>query len=279
MARMPLPLPTSTALTVSAGSSVASISRQPRVVACVPVPKARPASILSGSSPAGMPSAMCEGWTQNGPTAKGRNERWFSATQSVSGSSSQRGSGASPSAALTFSLAPHRRSRCTTARRARLRGWSRRSRPRSDVPAPLPKADARSPGPRTTPSRCSRRLDEAVQDLLRAGFLELDVELVAVDREDAAIAELLVEDPLADAEIDLVALDGAAVVERLVAPARAPARGDAQALIVEAARLLAQAAVMAGGIGGVEAGVAALGQLARSAARAGSATGSRPATG
>ena len=71
------------------------------------------------------------------------------------------------------------------------------------------------------------------------------------------------EDPLADAEIDLVALDGAAIVERLVAPARAPTQGDAQAFIVEAARLVAQPAMMAGGIGGVEAGVAALGQLLR----------------
>src|SRR3982074_2310094 len=158
-------------------------------------------------------------------------------------------------------LHPRRRSRCATAHRAKPRGWSRRIRARSDVPAPLPKGDARSPGPQTTPSRCSRRLDEAVQNLFRAGFLEFDVELVAVDRQDAAVAEFLVEDPLADAEIDLVALDGAAVVECLVAPARAPARGDAQALIVEAARLLAQAAVMAGGIGGVEAGIAALGEL------------------
>src|SRR6195256_647498 len=158
-------------------------------------------------------------------------------------------------------LHPRRRSRCATAHRARPRGWSRQIRPRSDVPAPLPKGDARSPGPQTTPSSCSRRLDEAVQDFLRAGFLELDVELVAVDRQDAAVTELLVEDPLANAEIDLVAFDGAAVVERLVAPARAPAGRDAQALIVEAAGLLAQPAVMAGRIGCVEAGVAALGQL------------------
>ena len=35
-----------------------------------------------------MPSASCEGWTQNGPTWNGWNERWFSATQSFSGSSS-----------------------------------------------------------------------------------------------------------------------------------------------------------------------------------------------
>ena len=106
MARMPLPLPTSIALTVSRGSSVASNLRQPRVVACVPVPKARPASMRSGSRPAGMPSATCEGWTQNGPTSKGRKERWFSATQSVSGSSSQCAPGASRSAASTLSLAP-----------------------------------------------------------------------------------------------------------------------------------------------------------------------------
>jgi hypothetical protein len=32
---------------------------------------------------------LCEGWTQNGPTWKGWNERWFSATQSLSGSVSQ----------------------------------------------------------------------------------------------------------------------------------------------------------------------------------------------
>src|SRR4029453_908019 len=73
----------------------------------------------------------------------------------------------------------------------------------------------------------------------------------------------LMEHALADAEVGLVALDGAAVVEGLVAPAgaRAADAGHAQALIVEAPRLLAQAAVMAGGIGGVEAGIAALGQL------------------
>ena len=46
IAKMPLPQPTSTALAVSARSSVASSSRQPRVVACVPVPNAMPASIL-----------------------------------------------------------------------------------------------------------------------------------------------------------------------------------------------------------------------------------------
>ena len=106
MARMPLPQPTSTAFTVSAGSSVASISRQPRVVAWVPVPKARPASMRSGSRPAGRPSLTCEGCTQKGPTAKGRKERWFSATQSMSGKASQRQSGtARPSACAAASIA------------------------------------------------------------------------------------------------------------------------------------------------------------------------------
>src|SRR5476649_1560315 len=100
------------------------------------------------------------------------------------------------------------------------------------------------------PMPSSGRLNETVQDLLRARFLELDVELVAVDGDDAAIAELLVEDPLADREIGLVAFDCAAVVERLVAPARAAAAGDAQALVLEAARLVAQAAMMTGGVGG-----------------------------
>src|SRR5215207_4931671 len=111
--------------------------------------------------------------------------------------------------------------------------------------------------------RGSGGLDEAVQDLLGSGLLELDVDLVAVDRDDAAVAEFLVEHALPDAEVGLVALDGAAIVERLVAPARAaaPDAGHAQALIVEAARLLAHAAVMAGGIGGVEARIAALRQL------------------
>ena len=49
----------------------------------------------------------------------------------------------------------------------------------------------------------SGRFDEAVQHLLRPGLLELDVELVAVDRDDAAVAELLVEHALADAESGL----------------------------------------------------------------------------
>ena len=61
IAKMPLPQPTSTALAVSARSSVASIFRQPRVVACVPVPNAMPASILSGSRPAGMPAGVMRG--------------------------------------------------------------------------------------------------------------------------------------------------------------------------------------------------------------------------
>jgi hypothetical protein len=48
--------------------------------------------------------------------------------------------------------------------------------------------------------RPSGRLDEAVDDPLRAGLVEGDLELVAVDRGHPAIAELLVEDAVADAE-------------------------------------------------------------------------------
>src|SRR5207302_1464662 len=118
--------------------------------------------------------------------------------------------------------------------------------------------------PATSSSRScgSGRLDEAVEHLLRPGLLEFYVQLVPVDRYDTAVAELLVEHALADREVGLVALDGAAVVHGLVAPARAGAAhaGDAEALVVEARGLVAQAAVVAGRVGGVEAGVARLGQ-------------------
>ena len=46
----------------------------------------------------------------------------------------------------------------------------------------------------------SGRLDEAVDDLLAAGLLEGDVELVALDQLDLPVAELVVEDPVADLE-------------------------------------------------------------------------------
>jgi len=94
----------------------------------------------------------------------------------------------------------------------------------------------------------SSSLDEAVEHLLRPGLLEFYVQLVAVDRHHAAVAELLVEHALADREVGLVALHGAAVVHGLVAPAGAGAAhaGDAEALVIEARGLIAQAAVMAG---------------------------------
>src|SRR6185369_5989595 len=95
------------------------------------------------------------------------------------------------------------------------------------APAPVRAPVAGPPEtPATLSSRsldCSSGLDEAVEHLLRAGFLEFDVELVAVDRDHAAIAELLVEHALTDGEVGLVAFDGAAVVEGLVAPAGAGA--------------------------------------------------------
>jgi len=78
----------------------------------------------------------------------------------------------------------------------------------------------------------SRLLHEAVHHLLLAGLVELDGELVAVDDADAAIAELLVEDAVADREGrgiagragDQLALDG----ERSAARRTARRRGRGQ---------------------------------------------------
>jgi hypothetical protein len=44
-------------------------------------------------------------------------------------------------------------------------------------------------------------LNEAVEDLLAAGFLEVDIELVAVDRGDGVAVELRVEHALAEREL------------------------------------------------------------------------------
>ena len=63
-------------------------------MACVPVPKASPASMRSGIAPPGTGSVACEGCTQKRPTRNGWKERWFSATQSVSGSTSMAHAGA-----------------------------------------------------------------------------------------------------------------------------------------------------------------------------------------
>src|SRR5688572_20248959 len=43
--------------------------------------------------------------------------------------------------------------------------------------------------------------DEAIQYLLPAGVLEVDLQLVALDRRDRAVAELLVEDSLAQRQV------------------------------------------------------------------------------
>ena len=89
-----------------AGSSVASISRQPRVVACVPVPKARPASILSGSSAGRHAVGDMRGMDPERARLRRAGRSADSPPPSrSSGSSSQCGPGASPSAASTFSLA------------------------------------------------------------------------------------------------------------------------------------------------------------------------------
>src|SRR5690349_7341700 len=47
----------------------------------------------------------------------------------------------------------------------------------------------------------SRRADEAVEDLLAAAVLEVDFELVTLDRRDGAVAELAVEHALAEGEV------------------------------------------------------------------------------
>jgi hypothetical protein len=46
----------------------------------------------------------------------------------------------------------------------------------------------------------SRSLDETVHNVLLAGFVELDGELVAVYGDNVAVAELLVKDPVAESE-------------------------------------------------------------------------------
>ncbi len=46
----------------------------------------------------------------------------------------------------------------------------------------------------------SRALDKGVHDLLVAGVLEIDRQLVVLDRAHRAVAEFLVEHPVADGE-------------------------------------------------------------------------------
>src|SRR5687768_7544972 len=67
-------------------------------------------------------------------------------------------------------------------------------------------------------ARCLDGLDEAVEHLLLAGLVEVDGELVAFDGRDVAVAEFLVEHPVAELEgggrvgngfRDQLALDGA----------------------------------------------------------------------
>src|SRR5277367_2419429 len=55
------------------------------------------------------------------------------------------------------------------------------------------------PAPERGAGRASRPRDEAVDHLLFAGSLEGDGELVALDAEDPAVAELLVKHPVAQA--------------------------------------------------------------------------------
>src|SRR5246127_583541 len=96
---------------------------------------------------------------------------------------------------------------------------------------------------RGTPADRSRPLDKTVHDLLLAGLVEGDGELVAVDLHDMAVAEFLVEDAVVERELrhgaggfcHQLALDseGAASVAGKAA-AKAAARGEGRLLLVKA---------------------------------------------
>ena len=109
-------------------------------------------------------------------------------------------------------------------------------------------------------ARRSARADEAVEHLLAAGVLEVDLELVAFDRGDGAVAELAVEDALAEREVvaalvaEADARDGAAPRSRAAAGGGSKERAARGALPAGAARIAA---------GDVGEGVGALGPLAR----------------
>src|SRR6185312_14721983 len=87
----------------------------------------------------------------------------------------------------------------------------------------------------------SRPLDKGVHDLLVAGMLEIDRELVVLDLADHAVAEFLMEDAVADRE--------AADFRHLLAASRNPGAFDQH----RRARRRVEHAVAAAGIGGVPA--------------------------
>src|SRR5688572_12837963 len=98
----------------------------------------------------------------------------------------------------------------------------------------------------------SRQADEAVEHALAAGFLEIDLELVALDLGDLAIAELGVEDALADGDVGAA---GIAEADRAGARLEDARRG---ALERAARRGAAPAGAAAGAAADVGEGVGAL---------------------
>src|SRR5688572_16520678 len=95
--------------------------------------------------------------------------------------------------------------------------------------------------PRQRPT--SRQADEAVEHALAAGMLEVDLELVALDLGDVAVAELGVEDALADRDVGAAGIaeadrarprlehPGGAAVEGAAGRSAAPARAAAGAAL------------------------------------------------
>src|SRR6185312_2556835 len=68
-------------------------------------------------------------------------------------------------------------------------------------PGPTVMEGRLAPGTANYPTRSSSGADEAVEDLLAAGVLEVDLELVAFDRSDRAVAEFSMENALAQRQI------------------------------------------------------------------------------
>ena len=95
-ASRPVPVPTSAMFVNSQPlpARISSCSRQPAVVACWPVPKARPASISNAVAPAGMPRRWVGVWTKKRPARIGWSPAWLIVTQSASPSASMCGSAA-----------------------------------------------------------------------------------------------------------------------------------------------------------------------------------------
>ena len=115
--------------------SRSSASRQPVVVSCWPVPKARPASISNAIEPAGTASRWAGVWTKKRPARIGSSPCWLSVTQSSSATRST--VGRVPAALGTRRVQQRRASpRSAPPRNRRRAATRRRRRPRwSSAPA------------------------------------------------------------------------------------------------------------------------------------------------